>query len=363
MISNNQSKNVFEAHWDWFAALAGVAALAAVAVWKFVLAGDPVEDPSSSSRAAAPKVEPVSMKAFESLSQKLAKPPRVADVPDAKGSFLASEIRVFCTQGDPNDTRKTCGLPIPFPVEKCPVCGALQKPLEKPEFDRDTDGDGLKDDWEKKYGLNPTDPSDADKDKDGDGFTNMEEFKAGTDPSDRNSHPDYLDYLKVKPELKQTYTAIVFSRATRMPRGVCLTIKDPSRAKLDDDQGVYLVYEGEAIGVSGFTVKKYEEKFVEKQMGGGMKRKVDVSTVTIARKSDGKTVKLSLNARKTPIDVQATLFFDRPGGKTYDVTPGQTFSLNGTEYKVQSVKSEGKTPVVEVEDLKTGKRRAIKALE
>jgi hypothetical protein len=46
----------------------------------------------------------------------------------------------------------------------------------------DSDGDGMTDDWELYYGLNPYDPSDAALDPDGDGKTNLEEFLAGTDP-------------------------------------------------------------------------------------------------------------------------------------------------------------------------------------
>jgi Pectate lyase len=47
---------------------------------------------------------------------------------------------------------------------------------------KDSDGDGLPDSWEKKYGLNPNDPSDATADLNGDGYTNIEEFINGTDP-------------------------------------------------------------------------------------------------------------------------------------------------------------------------------------
>ena len=46
----------------------------------------------------------------------------------------------------------------------------------------DTDKDGLPDAWEKKYGLNPNDPSDATIDSDKDGYTNIEEYINGTDP-------------------------------------------------------------------------------------------------------------------------------------------------------------------------------------
>jgi hypothetical protein len=45
----------------------------------------------------------------------------------------------------------------------------------------DTDGDGIPDDWERKFGLNP-EVADAQHDPDGDGWTNIDEYNAGTDP-------------------------------------------------------------------------------------------------------------------------------------------------------------------------------------
>jgi hypothetical protein len=41
---------------------------------------------------------------------------------------------------------------------------------------KDSDKDGMPDDWEKKHKLNPKDPSDAAKDRDNDGYTNIEEY-------------------------------------------------------------------------------------------------------------------------------------------------------------------------------------------
>lgn len=47
----------------------------------------------------------------------------------------------------------------------------------------DSDGDGMPDTWEIKYGLNPNDPSDAMKDCNGDGYTNIEKYINGIDPT------------------------------------------------------------------------------------------------------------------------------------------------------------------------------------
>lgn len=55
---------------------------------------------------------------------------------------------------------------------------------------KDSDGDGMPDDWEKAHDLNPKDPSDAVKDTDGDGYSNIEEFINGTDP---NKAVDYTN--------------------------------------------------------------------------------------------------------------------------------------------------------------------------
>src|SRR5258708_828983 len=47
---------------------------------------------------------------------------------------------------------------------------------------RDSDGDGMPDQWEEANSFNKDDPSDASLDADNDGFTNYQEYIAGTDP-------------------------------------------------------------------------------------------------------------------------------------------------------------------------------------
>ena len=41
---------------------------------------------------------------------------------------------------------------------------------------KDTDRDGMSDEWEKKMNLNPKDPTDRNGDLDNDGYTNLEEY-------------------------------------------------------------------------------------------------------------------------------------------------------------------------------------------
>ncbi|WP_321435723.1 polysaccharide lyase [uncultured Bacteroides sp.] len=48
---------------------------------------------------------------------------------------------------------------------------------------KDSDGDGMPDAWEIKYGLNPHDASDANGDLSGDGYTNIEKYINGIDPT------------------------------------------------------------------------------------------------------------------------------------------------------------------------------------
>lgn len=52
--------------------------------------------------------------------------------------------------------------------------------------DPDDDEDGMPDEWELAYGLDPLDPADASLDSDWDGVTNLAEFQGETDPLQPN---------------------------------------------------------------------------------------------------------------------------------------------------------------------------------
>jgi hypothetical protein len=91
--------------------------------------------------------------------------------------FLVGDLRVASIPD---------GAPIPFAATRDPFSGKEQPPVD---YDPDSDGDGIPDKFELKWGLNPFDPTDASGDLDGDEYINVEEYQSGTDPTDRESFP------------------------------------------------------------------------------------------------------------------------------------------------------------------------------
>ncbi|MBI1884150.1 MAG: hypothetical protein HYS08_08105 [Chlamydiae bacterium] len=56
----------------------------------------------------------------------------------------------------------------------------------------DSDHDGMPDNWESRFGLDPLDTQDASGDLDQDNYTNLDEYRGGSDPKDPNSFPGII---------------------------------------------------------------------------------------------------------------------------------------------------------------------------
>lgn len=369
MISRTGKDNFFVAHYDWLVAGVGVLALLAAGVFFALALGEDREGLAAEKAASIDRMKPkgVEVKAVDmaenlSASRMTRSPQTLTEVSERQESFLASERRVLCK----------CGKAISGDVKavpKCPFCGEKQE--EEKVVVLDADGDGIPDEFERRYGLNPNDPSDAAADKDGDGFTNMEEYLAKTNPADAKDHPDYLDSLTCSLPLKETYLPFVFTKANQIPGGWRLEFFDASRKDDYGRKGATCTAKiGESIKDYGFVVKGYEQKSVKQAIkgAGSLTKAVDVSEAVIERKSDGKKIKLTIvqdkrNAKPVPVDVQATLVYQRGETKNFNVVPGQEIDLNGSKYKIVEVKAEGKGAKVVVEDSLTSRKRTIQALE
>jgi len=66
---------------------------------------------------------------------------------------------------------------------------------DDPRGGLDADSDGMADEWEQLYGLDPSDPSDANIDIDQDGATALEEFQRDTDPGIANLEEQRLNWV------------------------------------------------------------------------------------------------------------------------------------------------------------------------
>lgn len=377
MISRGGNKNFLVAHYDWLAAGFGVLALAAgVVLFLGTMGEDPDEAAAAevaavaSVKTGATGVKPVEMTGFEAVARALRTPPTASEISEKAESFLASERRVLC---------KKCSKAIVGDIKacpECPFCGEKQEVAVKVVLD--ADGDGLPDEWEKKYGLNVNDPADASADKDKDGFTNLEEFQAKTDPTDPKDHPDYLDSLAIQLPLKETKMPFVFKKASQVPGGWRCEFLDPARK---DDYGrngrTVSVKTGEKIIDAtikekfdyGFTLKSYTAKSVKRERKGmkGMMVDVDASEAVVERNSDGRQITLVVQtgkgAKLAPVDVQAVLVFNRGQPKRFEVTSGAEIQLFDTKYRIVDIKAVEKGAKVTVETVLGGKKRVLEALE
>ena len=365
-------ENFFKAHWDWLVAIVGLAALGVAGFYLFSSLGRSPDDAAAECSAwmdAELKkphkgVEAVNLMDLVKVMAQLKTPPSLREVDAKKKSFLASERRVFCQNGDETDKKnKGCGKPIPADLEVCPFCKVKQH-IVKVQVDNDQDG--LPNEWEKKYGLNANDAADADLDKDSDGFTNKEEFEAGTDPTDPKSHPDYLDSLSVAGALQQTFLPFWFQNYSPIPGGYRFTLRqlDQNGQDLAGYNSTWSVKKGEPIGKTGYAVSGFEKKSELRVIAGskaGNKKNQDVSVLELTRAADGKKLTAAIGVRKVPVETQVELSYDR-GKHSWKKTAsvGTELDLNGEKFRVVSLRAVENGCEVKVESLKTKKQKVLR---
>lgn len=97
----------------------------------------------------------------------------------------------FSSALNPKGKCSFCRTHLPVPPERAVARAGVKT-------ENDLDGDGISNDDERKYNLDPNNPDDALFDNDGDGFSNRFEIANGTDPGNKSSHPPFWWRLRLK---------------------------------------------------------------------------------------------------------------------------------------------------------------------
>lgn len=234
-------------------------------------------------------------------------------------ALVVPERRVTCVD---------CRQPIPYDVEECPICHTKQpEDGELPEG-FDGDGDGMDDNWERKYGLDPTDPGDAHTDLDGDGFSNLMEFLHGTDPTDSNSFPPHEAWIFVA-SIESDPFRLLFRGVSVGPDGANIF---QINTRAGNPPRTFFKKIGE--DVEGFKVVDFQTNFVKKSLGPGMEMNVDESILTVQRAD--KSIRLTKGKDVEFFELNANLYFEIEK-KEFRVKKDDTFELRGNKYLVKQV--------------------------
>lgn len=140
----------------------------------------------------------------------------------------------------------------------------------------DTDQDGIPDEWEIKYGLDPSNPKDAVLDLDEDSYSNLDEFLAGTDPSDSNSFPGMIK-LKVQ-RIYRKDIKVKFLGYIKLPG-------DTYQMQINWGKRTYFLKMGEEL--KGYTLLEFTpstENIYDAGVGADLSK--DVSSLKIQKQND-----------------------------------------------------------------------------
>ena len=330
MASNSGVGSGLLGHYDKLVAVAGLVFLG-VAAFLFVGGRATTESETQTFRGkikrltpANPDVPDVTAKiaSYAVPISRVAKPIQIANDRTKKVGFFVPEMRVWCVRND-------CRFPLAPDWTKCPLCGTEQnaKPVET--INADSDGDGMPDEWERKYDLNPQDPADAELDSDEDGFTNAQEYADGTNPLDAKSHRDFATLLRVV-KVEATVLPLVFKgffMENRDGKQYSFGYKGATlRAKVGDQ--IANVNDKIDSGFKLVAINEDAEEVVNKATGLKTKRPTAVVS------SGGKTFTLSVDKVANDTDYNITLAKDFGDKGEITIDGGKDFKIGDKVYRV-----------------------------
>ncbi len=275
-----------------------------------------------------PEAEPQDESAFQEAQKAIHQPFQIEYSAWGARQLMVPEVRVSCVD---------CLWPIPLAATNCPFCGVAQ-PTYIP---RDSDHDGMLDDWEKRYGLNPMDPGDGHQDADGDGFTNQDEHGAGKDPTDPRSRPDLPYKLGVEKIVRKEFR-LKFRSTIMGPDGFRVY-----GLNLAQGSSVQTFFRKIGQDVAGFRLVRFEEKFTLKSLPGSRRPyRADVSELTLVQ--GDKVIVLVKDEDKAEFEYSASIFF-AVDKIQFLVKKGDVFSLRNERYRVLRIDTDSETVVIERE--------------
>jgi hypothetical protein len=322
----------FESYYDKWIALLAILGLLFSLVYILYRAGtlpadqDRFNAEQKSLTPQFPTAAPPDTLVFEEAQERRTGP---FQLPDWTNKLMTPELRVICIQ---------CERPIPFTATNCPflTCQAAQPPDVIVTDDRD--GDGMPDAWEKKYNLNPLDPTDAVGDLDNDGFTNVEEHRAATDPTHPKEHPAYLTKLRVL-EFRPIDFKLVFKAVSKMTDGEMFQLN------LRDNERTLFLRLGEntdkAHPSEGFKLVDFKRE-PDPRTPDNRYRDQEILTL---QKGD-KLIRL-IKGQKTPWnEFEISLLFALEN-REIKVRAGSEFELRGVKYRVKEIDSKAQRVLIE----------------
>lgn len=220
-----------------------------------------------------------------------------------KHRLLIPELRVSCVN---------CDRPIPETATNCFYCKAVQ-PEKVPGSEKDTDKDGIPDDWELAHKFNPLNSEDARADADKDGFTNLDEFRFKTDPWNGEVYPPPPAKIQVG-RITPIPFMLIFKSVNKIEGKVLYQIN------LRKGGRTYWAALGDTI--EGFKVVAYDEKAAEG------------ATLTVER--GGKQIPLVKGKVVPRSEYEVTLEAPFPGFPM-TVRGDSEFAVKGIKYQVKKV--------------------------
>lgn len=251
--------------------------------------------------------------------------------------LVVAELRVNCVK---------CGRPIPVIAEVCPFRNcAAQQPKIVSSKDKDSDFDGIPDEWEKRYDLG-VNIDDASQDADSDGFANLEEYRSGTNPRDAASAPPLISKLRVM-KIRKIPLPLFFGGAQKMPKETLFLLKN-TRTKRDSYCRI-----GETN--DGYKVIAYQEKS-RKVSHTTFETTEDSSVLKVSK--EGKTYDLVVGDKTGAGELAAQLIYMIDNSRK-TVKKGDVVPLKNNKYKIIDITSEG----VIVADMQTGAETTLEPYE